>query len=359
MKTPNLYICSSVSFSGKTVVCLGLALKFQEEGYEVGYFKPVGWDAARDENGVAFDEDAELMRHVLKAKQPLEVLSPVIFHNRFLEECLKHKPVHYEKEIQDAYNKCAEGKDIMLIEGPNTLGCGACLQIDPIAIAKKLNSKMLLVSRIVNDDAICQIVRDYKCIKNDSVEFIGVILNDIAKMIIERVKGFSRPILERNKVEVLGIIPEMVEVRSPTVREVHSKIGGDLLVGKENLDNLIEDFLIGAMTPESALAYFRRSANKAIITGGDRSDIQLAALQTKTSALILTGNLYPDVRVLAKAEHQKVPVILVPYDTYTTVSKTREITGRIKYTDQKKIALAKKMIEEHVKWKDILKLLTR
>jgi hypothetical protein len=198
---------------------------------------------------------------------------------------------------------------------------------------------------------------DCDYIKKCGVKFIGTILNDIPKIIIERVKGFSRPTLEKNEVTVLGIVPENIALRSPTVREIHERIGGEILSGEENLDNLVEDFLIGAMTPESALTYFRRSVNKAVITGGDRSDIQLAALQTNTSALILTGNLYPDVRVLARAEHQGVPVLLVPYDTYTTVSKTDEVTGRIKYSDEKKIKLAKKVVEENVKWKDILKFL--
>ena len=356
-KIPNLYICSTVSFSGKTAICLGLALKFKEEGYEVGYFKPVGWEMARGADGVGFDEDAQLMSHVLNLEAPLNSISPVIFHNRFLEEFLKHKPVYYEKRILEAYAECSKSKDIMIIEGPNTLGCGACLNIDPVTVSKKIDSNVLLVSKIVNDDTICQIVRDYYCIERDGAKFVGSILNDIPRITFERVRGLSIPTLEKNGVNVLGIVPENIALRAPTVREIHERIGGEIIAGKENLDNLVEDFLIGAMTPESALTYFRRSVNKAVITGGDRSDIQLAALQTNTSALILTGNLYPDVRVLARAEHQGVPVLLVPYDTYTTVSKTNEVSGRIKYSDEKKIKLAKRVVEEHVKWKEVLKSL--
>ena len=356
-KIPNLYVCSSVGFSGKTAICLGLALKFRNEGYRVGYFKPVGWEMARDSNDVALDKDAELMKYVLNLEAPLDVVSPVILHSRFLEEFLKHRPVHFEQKIFKAYTECSKRKDLMIIEGPKTLGCGACLEIDPVTIGKKIDANILLVSRVIDDDTICQIVRDCNCIKKSGVKFIGTILNDVPKMTIERVKGFSRPTLEKNEVNVLGIVPENIPLRSPTVQEIYERVGGEILAGKENLDNLVEDFLIGAMTPESALTYFRRSVNKAVITGGDRSDIQLAALQTNTSALILTGNLYPDVRVLARAEHQGVPVLLVPYDTYTTVSKTDEVTGRIKYSDEKKIKLAEKVVEEHVKWKEILKLI--
>ena len=108
------------------------------------------------------------------------------------------------------------------------------------------------------------------------------------------------------------------------------------------------------MTSQSALTYFRGAARKAVITGGDRPEILFAALQTDTSVLILTGNLYPDVRVLAKAEELEVPVLLVPYDTFTTITELASITGRINTADAKKIDLAKKMVNDHVEWKSIL-----
>lgn len=111
------------------------------------------------------------------------------------------------------------------------------------------------------------------------------------------------------------------------------------------------------MTPESALTYLRRSVNKAVITGGDRSDILLAALQTNTSVLVLTGNLHPHVRVLARAKDQGVPVLLVPNDTYSTLSMMNEAVGRIHHGEKKKIKLAKKTVEDNVKWKAILGLI--
>jgi BioD-like phosphotransacetylase family protein len=93
---------------------------------------------------------------------------------------------------------------------------------------------------------------------------------------------------------------------------------------------------------------------KAVITGGDRTDIQLAALTTDVSALILTGNYYPDVRVLSRADELGVPVLLVPGDTYSTVREIATLTGRIKPSDNKKIQLARQIVEEHVDWQRIL-----
>ena len=67
-----------------------------------------------------------------------------------------------------------------------------------------------------------------------------------------------------------------------TVKEVVEALSADVIVGQANVDKVVEGMFIGAMTVETALKYMRRHRRKAIITGGDRSDIQLAALSTDT-----------------------------------------------------------------------------
>ena len=85
------------------------------------------------------------------------------------------------------------------------------------------------------------------------------------------------------------------------------------------MDELVEHFMIGAMNVESALSYFRKVSNKAVITGGDRSDIQLAALETPTKCLILTGELYPNASILGRAQEVGVPIVVVRADTANTL----------------------------------------
>ena len=76
----------------------------------------------------------------------------------------------------------------------------------------------------------------------------------------------------------------------------------EVLCGADHMGELVEHMLVGAMSAEAALTHFRRQAHKAVITGGDRADIQLAALDTSTRCLILTGNLYPSPVVLNRAD---------------------------------------------------------
>jgi len=193
-----------------------------------------------------------------------------------------------------------------------------------------------------------------KAIEASGGSLFGVILNCIPKTDLERVKAFGVDILKKNGIQILGIVPECIPLRAPTVKDLCEHTRCTILAGEKNLENLVEDFLVGAMTPESALSYFRRSLRKAVITGGDRTDIQLAALQTDVSALVLTGNYYPDIRVLSRADELGVPVLLVPGDTYSTVTEIATLTGRIKPTDTKKIQLARDIVKDHVDWQRIL-----
>ena len=120
--------------------------------------------------------------------------------------------------------------------------------------------------------------------------------------------------------------------------------------------NLVDGYIIGAMTPESAMSWLRRSVGRAMITGGDRTDLILMALETKPSAVILTGNIYPSARVLTTAEEKFIPLLLVPDDTYTTVTKLEMLNGRIvpSPTSTRKIQLARQIIGEYVDFKRII-----
>jgi BioD-like phosphotransacetylase family protein len=105
--------------------------------------------------------------------------------------------------------------------------------------------------------------------------------------------------------------------------------------------------LVGAMSVESALTYFRRKPNKAVITGGDRADIQLAALETSTRSLVLTGNLYPNPVVLNRAEELGVPVLLTSLDTLSAVEIIERYFDRSRFQQPQKIERFTALLNEH------------
>ena len=104
------------------------------------------------------------------------------------------------------------------------------------------------------------------------------------------------------------------------------------------------------------LKFFRRKVNKAVITGGDRADVQLAALETPTKCLILTGNFQPSSVVQGRAEELGVPMVLVTYDTLTAVEKVGEIIRHVKFHEVKKIDKIVDVVRDYINVEKLIDL---
>lgn len=350
-----IYIASTEELSGKSVVTISLALIAKDLGKKVGYFKPIGVESALSDQEEILDEDVETMKKILGLECKTSLICPVILgKDEFLKDFSKVDISKYADEIIASYKKASEGKDIMLIEGPPTLSIGSFLNCSVPRLAANFNAKILLVARFKDDFVVDEVLEARDCCMKWGVSLFWVTLNRIPQDKMEKAEHVVKPFLENNGVRVLGFIPEDKVLSSLTVREIHEFIGGKVLAGEDGMDKMIQRVLIGAMTPESATKYFRRAKHELIITGGDRTHIIFAALEAGTSALILTGNLYPSVKVFPRADDLAVPMILVPHDTYATLQQIQKIVGRIKPRDKKRIAIANKLVKENVDWKQIL-----
>lgn len=348
-KIPGIIISATRWFTGKTAFCLGLALKMQEQGYKVGFFKPL----IHIESGFLHDLDVITFRKMLNLKEPYEVIAPIQLGPNFLEGYINADLNGLKKLILNAYEKICEGKDFIIVEGLHTYNTGCSIDLSVSCISKMLDLKTLLLSKIENDFSIDDIFLAKNCIESKG-KFLGIVLNRISRLLYKRTKEVIVPELEKREIKVFGLIPENRTLMARTAREIYESLGGEILACEEYLDNLVEEVLIGAMTYESALKYFMRTSNKAVVTGGDRADIALAALQTDTSLLIFTGNLYPSQKILNEAESKKVPIILVPTDTYTTIKNLERVTGRIGPEDKRRAELAKELIEKYANWESLI-----
>ena len=110
-----------------------------------------------------------------------------------------------------------------------------------------------------------------------------------------------------------------------------------VLTGSHLKERVVEHMSVGAMTVEAALPRFRRMLNKAVFTGGDRTDIQAAALETSTKCIILTGGLQTNEVVLGKAQSRGVPILSVPDDTFSAINKIELLMGKSSILDAKKM----------------------
>lgn len=331
--------------SGKTAFSLGFALKLREEGLKVSYFKPVGIQSGTQGHE---DDDVILMREVLHLEEPMNVLVPLQtgpFYLSYFNQTADSMPL-----IKSSFEKLASYSDVVIAEVSIAPYIMASVGLDAPAIARAIGASVIMVSKPTNDYDLDTVYVYNELVKYHQLPLIGNIFNNIPRTVLDKARGVYKTVLQDKGFKVLGVIPSRLELTAPTVQQFLETLGGQLLAGEAYLNRIVEDIVVGAMTIESALTYLRRSLNKAVITGGDRAELALAALETSTSVLILTGGLYPDVKVIARAEEKGVPVILVHYDTFTAIEKLHYVTRVIKPDDTQAINLARQNIEQYCDW---------
>ena len=340
-----LFVGSTSGFSGKNVVCLGIGKRFIKDGIKMGYFKPVGVFPIQHE-GVLTDEDVVFFRDTLNIKDALIDICPIVLTEELLARALKGKDVGLCEKMLDSFNRVSADKDVVLVNGLGNLHHGEFMGCAGLDFINKTGSKVILTDRFEHLNLSVDGFLQAKELLGDKL--IGVIVNRIDPDKMDKVRELALPFLKEHGIATLGVMPEDPVLGAVTVGELRESLGGDLVCGEDHLDNLVERFCIGAMNVESALRVFRRVPNKAVVTGGDRSDIQLAALETSTRCLVLTGDLYPSPQIIIRAEECSVPIIVVPSDTQRTVEKFESILGALSIRNKNKLERAVQLVEQTV-----------
>lgn len=337
-----IYVTSAETFAGKSAICVGLAMRFSQDGIRFGYMKPVS-RAARPVAGQTTDPDVAFIKETFSLPEPHELLNPVALTPQFEEAILRGEvQMDFAGRIQDAYHQLAQGREVMLLEAGTNLREGFLIGLPAYRLADILGARELVVARYA--DNLLDDVLAAREILGDTM--LGVVINAVPRPYLGHVSDVLQPYLERHHVPVLGILPEDQLLQSLDVRELAEVVEGRVLCCEDALDQLVEHFMIGAMSVDSALAYFRLKPNKAVITGGDRADIQLAALETSTRCLVLTGNLYPSTVILERAKHVGVPIVLSKYDTMSTVARIYQYFGKTRFHQRKKLARFMELMQE-------------
>lgn len=342
----SMLVSSSEEYSGKSSLCLGLGVLLKERGYKVGYMKPIG-NLLIDIDGSLADEDAEGIRKFMGLQDNRNVITPILLTENLTNDALMGVEKGLDSRLKEAYLEVSKNKDVVLLEGAGGIGVGAMYGLSDPEVATKLDTKILLITRYDSVRAVDRILCDLRIIQNTEI-LAGIILNEVPIDKLEKVSHLVVPFLEKKGIRVFGVIPEDNMLRSVSVSEIVEDLNAEVMVGASNLENLVEHYLVGAMEVGSAIKYFRRMPNAAVITGGDRSDIQMAAIEAKVKCLVLTGNLRPSGAVLGSAEEANIPVILVRGDTMSTIEKMEHLIGHARIKHEVKIKKIVELIKEYV-----------
>ena len=341
-----IYIGSTVPFSGKGLITLGIGKYFLEKKLKVGYFKPLGTTPYRVETDIITDRLAYFIYQSLGLKDDLSYISPVLLDYELMVKAVRGEIGELMSEVKKTFEVIAPRKDMVIIGGSETVWQGTFLGISGIDIIRALNAQLILVDKYTGTSFLDNITEIKKILKED---FRGIILNCIKEEQRPDITELIVPWLEKKEIPVLGLIPYDSFLSAVRVSELNEKLGGQLLSGYQGANNFVQNYLVGGMEADKFTEYLRNSLNPGVIVGGDRADIQLIAIEERVKCLILTGNLIPNNIILSKAEQKNVPIILVGDDTYTVAQKVRDIAARVSLKEKEKeergLALTQKYLD--------------
>jgi len=350
-----LYITSTTPYAGKSALCVGLGKRFQRDGYKVGYMRPLVTTKARIGECVV-DEEAELIRQILGLTDPVETVWPVCLDATCVEAVLRGEGKEYAKTVKSAFAQVSKGKDIVIIEGGSRSTQGLSMGLSADSIAKMVDAHVLVVAKwdvapiVVIDDLLADKAR----LGN---RMLGVVLNAVDRNRKDFVLDVAVPFLQRRDIPVLAILPLERLFAAVSVGELAEALDAEIICRPDLKDELVENLMIGAMSVDSALTYFRRKLNKAVITGGDRPDIQLAALETSTKCLILTGDMRPNPLIVSRAEDAGVAIMMVKFDTMEAVQIAEQTISRTRFHQAKKIDRFQRMLAECLDFNQLYQVL--
>lgn len=331
----SLYIASTEGSGGKTTLSVGLCLALRARGLDVTYFKPVGI-VPQGASGELVDDDARFVADVLDLDTPLSDLCPVVLDEGALHEVLAGSDVDTLERVASAFARVAEGRDLVVCEGLGEIWQGRFLRASGADVVARLDLGAIIVARFAGARLLDDI-----CYVKDGLRqrLLGAVFNMVPESRLALVRTEYARFLEEQDITTYGVLPASPRLAAVSVAEIVAALGATYICGEEHGDAMAETYLIGAMSPEHAMRYFQSAAHKVVVVGGDRAEIILAALETPTAAIVLTGSYVPSPAVLARAEELGVPIVSVATDTVTAIDGIRRLFGRLGVHDKRKVEL--------------------
>lgn len=335
-----LYITSLEAAAGKTALCASLGKQLLDKGKRVGFLKPfqVPLPASKRSDSKIIDPDVDFIKGIFNLEEPAELLYPFAISSQTLAGPSALEEKGLLKEVQGNYSRLSQDKDVIILEGLTGF-----IEASRALVAM-LNAKTILIIRYEDKLSGDRIIAESKTLEP---YLIGVVINFVPQRKMNLVESRLKPALEQSGVKVLGILPEDRTLLGISVGELKEQLGGELLNCPECSDELVENLMVGAMCVDPAPLYLNRKSDKAVITRGDRPDIQLAALETPTKCLVLTNGIRPIPYVLYRAEDKRVPIIVVEKDTLATIAGIEGILAQVRFRQKGKMEKLARILAQY------------
>jgi BioD-like phosphotransacetylase family protein len=341
----NIVVGSVSENAGKTSFAIGLARTINQK---FGYLKPFG-DRLIYRKKRLWDHDAALVTNIFGLEQSSEDMTIGFEHSKLR---YMYDESSTRSKLLDMAHNLGDGNRLLLVEGGKDLTYGASVRLDTLSLVRYLGGKLIIITSGDEGTIIDDITFVKKYVDMKDIDY-GVVINKVSNL-EDYQANHLRDIREMG-VKVLGVIPFEQGLTQVLVSYIAEKLQARVIAGEGGLGRRVKHIVVGAMSGDSAARLpLWKNENKIVLTGGDRADMIVAALDETTSAIILTNNIIPPQNLISRASDMNIPMLLVPFDTFRAAKQIDDMIPLLTRDDTERINLLQKLIEQNVDLKAIV-----
>jgi BioD-like phosphotransacetylase family protein len=326
--------------AGKTSTIVGIAGALNKK---MAYLKPFGERLLYRKKRL-WDYDSALITHIFGLKEDPVDMSIGFDHSKlrymYDEEGTRQK-------LLETIVHISRDKEILFIEGGKDLTYGISIYLDTLSLGRYTGSKLFIVVSGEEDTILDDILFLKKHVDLTGVPLGGIIVNKVQNL--DEFQNTHLPVINKMGVQVIGVIPYQSELTYFSVYSLADRLFAKIITGEGGLKRVVKNIIIGAWSANVFLQnpIFKKE-NKLVITGGDRTDMILASLESDTSGIILTNNILPPSNIISKAAERNIPLLMVFPDTYQTAKQIENLEPLLTKDDTEKVELLKELCRKHV-----------
>jgi phosphate acetyltransferase len=353
-----VYIATTESNSGKSIVSLGLMQSLLGKVARVGYFRPIIDDL---EPGQTDNHIKTVISHF---NINLEFQEAFTYHrSEVIRQLNDEKKDELIRRIIEQYKALEERFDFILVEGTSFSGTGAINEFDiNVLIAQNLGVPAIILANAQNR-TVSQLAGNlhmaHDSFQDKNVQVLAAIANKVAVDDLTEVVDVLKQQLPKQV--MVNAIPLNPVLAHPSMNEIVSELDAKVLFGGNYLNNRAGHFSVGAMQLRNYLPLIKD--HELVITPGDRAGVILGVLQANVSAnypnisgIVLTGGLVPGDSIIKLIEglSEVVPIISVQAGTFSTANRIGAIQSQIYAENTDKILASIKDFEQYVEVDELL-----
>lgn len=348
-----IYITTTTVRAGKTLVSMGLADALHRHTGRVGYFRPIV-------PGDSVDEDpmVQLMRETFKIGPEAAAGGVTDAYARSMITSGAQDELYAELVV--AYEQLAANVDAVVIEGTDLLNgdTGFEREIDT-DLALHFNAPVLAVvsaQGLTAQEASNAVELTRSNLRDAGSELLSIVVNRANPELLDEMATTIKPGTNQRKVY---IIPELEELRYPTVGEVATALSLDWVAGSEQLDRDVSEVKAVSMEGGNFLQVLNDGA--LVIVSGDRSDAVLATLAAARTTdfpvpagMILTNGIEPNPMIQRLYADAPFPVFVSFSDTFTMARNVAAVPASLSAAQPRKTAAVLGAWNQHVDEEELL-----